>query len=427
MAFLELRCSKCGGTLKEKGSIFECGYCHTTYLNDQIEKETAALRLILDEQKQEQLANRRHMLWEAIHAEYIDSEMIVDICRSLRKLKPDDFEARFFEIANSGNGRQINEFLDSIDTQNAEQKFWTEEVVKFTIKSLRAENILSLNDLIERAYKNTDLEKYEKYATHVSDEAKKVEGGIYEPSLPRDVFVMYSSKDFKKVKELVYHLEESGLKCFVAMRNLQHGRGAVANYQRALESAMDNSKVIVFLSSKNSRALDCDAMRVEMPYLKRKDIENAPYEYRQHYDKMPSKYKKPRVEYRLDNEKSGGAGLVKEFFGELEFAYSADEVLNRVVQALTASVEEKPQDKICVACGAKNAMTAKFCNECGGREFVSSKAELESARLKKERAAHEEAEKKAAEAEREKQALLERLKVWRRKRKRRKRGRRKRL
>ena len=213
MAFLKLQCSKCGGELQEKGNVFECGYCHATYLSDQIEKEKAALSALLDEQKQEQLANRRHMLWDAIHAEYIDSELIIDLCRSVRKLKPEDFEARFFEVANSGNGRQLNAFLDAIDVNDTEQGFWVEEIIKFMIKSLRAENLLSLNDLIERAYKAKDLQKYEQYATQVSDEAKKVEGGIYESELPRDVFVMYSSKDFEKVKELVYTLEESGLKC----------------------------------------------------------------------------------------------------------------------------------------------------------------------------------------------------------------------
>ncbi len=404
MAFYELRCQKCGGELHKLGDVFKCDYCKTTYLDDHVEKEKEVLRAILDEAKQEKLANLRHVLWEEIHAEYIDSEKIVDFCRSVRKLKPDDFEARFFEVANAGNGRDVNDFIDNINVNDAEHNCWTEEVINFMIKSLRAENLLSLTDLIERAYKNVDLQKYNKYATMVSEEAKKVEGGIYEPGLPRDVFVMYSSKDFKKVKELVYTLEESGLKCFVALRNLQHGKGAVANYQRALETAMDNCKVIVFLSSKNSRSLDCDAVRVEMPYLKRRDIENAPYEFRQHYEKMPSKYKKPRVEYRLDNEKSGAAALVREFFGELEYAYSADEVLNRVVQCLTAGIEEKPQEKICIDCGAKNPIKTKFCMECGGREFAANQAEYEKAKHDKDKAAIEAAEKRNQE-------LLEKLKA----------------
>jgi len=407
MAFFELKCGKCGGELKQKGDYFECGYCHSTYASDNVQKEREMMSQLFDEQKQEQIASIRHMLWEEIHAEYIDSEKIIELCISLQKIKPDDFEARFFEVANGGNGRQLNAFLDGVNVQNPEENFWTEEIVKFMIKSLRAENLLSLNDLIERAYKNTNLEKYEKYATQVSDEAKKVEGGIYESELPRDVFVMYSSKDFEKVKELVYTLEESGLKCFVAMRNLQHGRGAVANYQKALETAMDNCKIIVFLSSKNSRSLMCDAVKVEIPYLRKKDIMNAPYEYRLNYEQMPLKYKKPRVEYRLDNEgKGGGDMLVREFFGSLEYTYSAEEVLARVIKYLTQGVEDpekmQPTEKYCLACGAKNPLKTKFCMECGGREFAETEEAYEQKKHDKDREALE-------KAEREKQELLARL------------------
>ena len=396
MSLLELRCSKCGGELKSKGEIFECGYCHTTYLNDRIEKETEALRAVLDEQKQEKLASLRHMLWEAIHAKYIDSDTIVHLSRSLRKLRPDDFEARFFEVANAGNEGDVNEFLRETDLSDDEAKFWAEEVVKFMIKSLRAKNLLSVQSFIERAFKDEDLKKYEEYSTKFSEEAAKVKGGVYAPNEPRDVFVMYSGKDMKEVEELVEDLEERGLTCFVAMRNLQHGKGAVANYQKALEQAMRACKTVVFVSSKNSRSMGCDAVRIEMPYFMEQDKANAPYEYRQHYEKMPQKYKKPRVEYRLDNEK-GGSGLVKEFFGGLEFVYSKSEVAKRIERALTENVEEKPSEKICVSCGAKNPIETKFCMECGGKEFAEDEKEYREKREKREKEALQEAEKKNRE------------------------------
>ena len=108
MAFLKLQCSKCGGELQEKGNVFECGYCRTTYLNDQIERESEALKRLLDEQKQEQLASYRHLLWEAIHAENIDSAEIIGLCKSIRALVPEDFAARFFEVANGGTEKQVN-------------------------------------------------------------------------------------------------------------------------------------------------------------------------------------------------------------------------------------------------------------------------------------------------------------------------------
>jgi len=397
MATVELKCGKCGGELKVSGRLYECAYCHAKYESDNVEKEKAALASILDEQKQEQLAHRRHMLWEEIHAEYVDSDAIVALCRSLRKLLPDDFSARFFEVANSGTEKQVNEFLRSVDTADTAQAFWAEEIIRFMLKSLRAGNLLAVQSLIERAYKNTDLEKYEEYSTAFSAEAKRVKGGVYEPNEPRDVFVMYSGRDMKAVEELVECLEERGMTCFVAMRNLQHGRGAVANYQNSIEKAMNACKTVAFVSSKFSRSFSCDAVRIELPYL------------------MKNGQNKPRVEYCLDSD-GGGSGLVKEYFAGLERVYSKDEAANRIEQGLAAlSVgdvgrkTQSAQEKICVNCGTKNPVKNKFCAECGGREFVESEEAYENLKLDQEKSARAAAEKKAAEAEREKQALIEEL------------------
>jgi len=134
---------------------------------------------------------------------------------------------------------------------------------------------------------------------------------------------------------------------------------------------------------------------------------NAPYEYRLNYEQMPLKYKKPRVEYRLDNEgKGGGDMLVREFFGSLEYTYSAEEVLARVIKYLTQGVEDtakaQPTEKYCLACGTKNPAKNKFCLECGGHDFAESKEAYEKSKLDKEKQARKKAEE-------EKQALLEEL------------------
>ncbi|MBQ7369977.1 MAG: toll/interleukin-1 receptor domain-containing protein, partial [Clostridia bacterium] len=341
----EFTCSKCGGSLVKNGDLYQCAYCHTDFKADNLEKEKKALAELLDEQKQEKLSNLRRLLWTEIHEEYIDSEKIVELCSSIQKISPDDFEAKFFTLANGGSEAQINAFLRGVDFSDSAQAVWAEEMVRFMLKSLRAKNLLAVQNLIERAFKNTDLAKYEKYSTVFSREAERVSRGVYEPSLPRDVFVMYSSKDMQTVESLVETLEERGLTCFVATRNLQHGRGATANYQQALETAMSACKTIVFVSSKYSRSMSCDAVRVEIPYFMAKDKENSPFEFRQRYDKMPAQYKKSRVEYRLDNESSAENSIVKEFFGGLEYAYSKEEVAKRIEKYLTQeiAVSEEPK------------------------------------------------------------------------------------
>ena len=360
----ELSCKKCGGALELTGERYTCAYCKTSYQADNVQKEKAALSQILDGQKQEKLAALRQMLWEAIHEEYTDSEKILGACLEIRKFLPDDFSARFFEVANEGNGGQINAFLRAADPTDETISFWAEEVVKFMLKSLRAKNLLAVQSFIERAFKQTDLAKYEKYSTVFSREAERVKGGVYEPSEPRDVFVMYSSKDLKAVEELVEYLEEKGITCFVALRNLQHGRGAVANYQNSIEKAMKACRTVVFVSSKYSRSFSCDATRIELPYL----LENGK--------------NKPRVEYCLDSE-SGGSGLVKEYFAGLERVYSKEEAGKRIEKGLASLVvgaksdgkNNEAQEKICVSCGAKNPLSNKFCAECGKGEFAATQKE----------------------------------------------------
>ena len=158
---------------------------------------------------------------------------------------------------------------------------------------------------------------------------------------PREVFVAYSSKDVKQVNELVECLEAQGIECFVAMRNLQQGAKSVENYEKALETAMDHCKVFVFVSSKHSRRYDCDAFKREIPYIKQKDLENH-LEYRSCYDKLPDKYKMPRVQYRIDNVKTSATDKeIKEFFGTLQWRTSVDEVAEQVGEYLGRKVEEE--------------------------------------------------------------------------------------
>ena len=130
-------------------------------------------------------------------------------------------------------------------------------------------------------------------------EAHKVQNGIYEASMERDVFLAYSGKDMKAVVETLNFLEENGLTCFAAFRNMQHGKDAVANYEKTLYEAIDNCKIFLFISSKNSRSYACDAFKKEIAYVKNQEMNKFP-EYR-NYEQIPDKYKKLRIEYRLDN------------------------------------------------------------------------------------------------------------------------------
>lgn len=408
-------CKTCGGALAElDGGRWECKYCKNVYNDESVKKEADMLRTLLGEQKTEQVSNLRRNLYDAINEKYNDSEQIIRICGDIKALLPDDFMANFYYTANHGTPKEICRAIGDIDSE--ENISYVDGIVAHIASSMRSEYVLPLQNLVERAYKNTDMTKFEQLSTLISDEAEKVNAGIYETGVPRDVFVAYSSRDMAKVEELVAYLEANGVDCFVAARNLRHGRGAVQNYEKALHEAIENCGCVVFVSSKNSRSMECDALKVELKYIKNTDIINAPAEYRKNYLTIPQRYKMNRIEYRIDNEHTQpyAEKVVSEFFSGLEFAYSPEEVIDRIYnfdtdlapeqEAPTNAEEPREEVKYCTACGEENKGAAKFCFACGGSEFVATYKEYELAKELSEMKRKMQEEEKRREEEKKKEA-----------------------
>jgi len=344
-------CQTCGGELVrgEDGSWI-CQYCKNSYLDEQANANAELLKELFDEFKLEQIANLRRNLYDAINAQYTDSAEVRRVCGEIKKLLPDDFMANFYEIA---NGKDLKRTADLINNINVDAYGeYVEGVLKFMIKSFADVFHLPLVNLVERAYSKTDKEKFEKYHTLIQEEAQKENDGVYQTALSRDVFVAYSSADMDKVYSLVSVLEESGISCFVAARNLRHGRGAVQNYNGAICEAINNCTCVIFVSTPSSRNFSCDAVRFELPYIKQTDITNAPAQYRHNYATLPAEYKKPRIEYRISESSSPTAGdrFVKDIFSGFEYAYSEAEVVERLMGVLTGApmtapiVREEPKE-----------------------------------------------------------------------------------
>lgn len=408
MNFEILKCPYCGseGNATREGELWYCSHCGLRFTDGGAEaaylrlKENIAsvMRGEMDEAarlaREEQYYNLRSNLWEKATAKYTDSTAIVAICREIKKLEPHDFLADFYETANSASRDEVIAFINGIDTE--ENGFYLDLVIDFMIRSLTSEYIAPIGYLIERAYRNCDLEKLEKYQSMLEREAKRVDQGIYETAIPRDVFIAYSSKDMPRVMRLCELLEENGLSCFVAMRNLQHGRDAKENYEAELHSAIDNCRIVVFVSSENSRSFSCDAIKRELTYIKAKDMLNAPAEYANNYAALPDKYKKPRVEYRLDNKKTLAADLfMKEFFAGKDYCESAEKVLLRVIELIAETEHPDTEEEERRRRDAADRL-AREDSERRMREYLDRmQAELEA-----ERKARLEAERRAEEARR---------------------------
>ena len=413
-------CQTCGGTLTRiSDTQWKCDFCKNIHNDVTVQKHVEELRDLIDGAKMEKLSNLRRNLYNALKAQYLSNREITGICLSIKEMLPDDFQANFYYDACTLSGREIASRIGGINV--AENSDIIEDIVNFLLRSVQEEFLLDLADLIERAFKSTNsLEKYSEYSTRFSEEAEKVQSGIYETSLPRDVFVAYSSKDMETVKKLVGELEDSGISCFVAARNLRHGKGSVENYNKALCEAMDNCKSFVFVSSRSSRSFTCDALRIEIPYVMGKDIANAPGNLRNNYSAIPEQYKKCRVEYRIEESLGSNPAdrKISEFFDGYERVYTTDEVAMRVsehimyvpeFESAPAARSAPTKTKICVGCGAQVPVNARFCGECGKGEFVNSVAELiqfNNRKAEQERAQREAAE--AAKREQEEKARRER-------------------
>jgi len=349
MSLADYRCKNCGGTLAqtEQGS-WECLYCGSVYHEENLAKNIASLRQLFDEEKLDIICNLRRNLYDAVNADFVSSNDVRRFCEEIKKYLPDDFAANFYEAAISNNVKRLTKYIRQINVEENYDEL--SSVVGFLIRSLQTEYLLELNNLVERAYKTRDLALFEKFSTDISIEAEKVVNGVYETKMPREVFVAYSSKDMETVSELVEVLEEQGLRCFVAARNLRHGKGSVENYDKLLREAMDHCKTVVFVSSANSRSFNCDALTKELPYVQQKDIENAPAEYKNNYASMPHGFKKMRVEYRIEESKSFNAAdyICNEFFDGYERVYSPEAVAERIAKQIMSMPTEEAVSKSAV-------------------------------------------------------------------------------
>ena len=325
-------CETCGGTLKKvDDSYYVCEYCTAEYSIEKVENYVDKMKELLDDAKLEMISNAKKNLYRAVTDKFISSAEVCKWCDEVKKYLPDDFQANFYDDFVNKEKRVVAKNIRKIDVEAHFECL--EALINFLIRSLELEFVNDTMFLIERAYKKVDLEKYNKYSTMVSIEAEKLDDCIYDTSYPRDVFVAYSSIDTSKAFELVEVLEEQGLSCFISIRNLRQGSGSKENYDTALKDAMDNCTSFVFVSSMNSRNSNCDALRIEMRYIKNQDRQRATAYSNKDYSDIPSQYKKPRVEYRLEESTRALAAdrIVDDFFAGYQRVYTPFDVAERIL------------------------------------------------------------------------------------------------
>lgn len=338
--FKELTCEKCGGKLKEKNGIYVCVNCKTEWKETEFSKE-------------QQLANLRRQLYVKLNEKNTDSAEIRRLCQKIKDLNDYDLYGNFFLAANTEplDKNAINACLESIDPENGDEKGLLCDIIEFIIKSPNVLNICHYGviiSLLRRAYGEGSRE-WNKYYPEIAEKQEENDKGVFNVNVPRDVFVAYSSKDESKVIKIVDYLEKNGRKCFYSLRNQHHGSGAVSNYEKNLEKAIDSCKVFLFISSENSRNQNCDALTKEIEYVKRKDRQNAQGYGQGSYEQIPQKFKKPRIEFLIDkyakNNDNPGEDVAKEFFGGCEWVTDSKELCRRVYKLINEKTPDEEERK----------------------------------------------------------------------------------
>lgn len=346
-------CRNCGAfAWREKdGDQLICTSCGSVFQKEtELSRIRAELRLLEDEKKRERVRNLRRQLYERIHAPHIRAGEIRQLCHEIRNDLPQDPRACFYESACDSNPSVCADFLRTLDGN--EQYDALPELIDFALRTLQKKWVLPLKQLLERTYKKQDRQLYVQFTERCESEAERLDSGIYNPAIPRDVFVIYAIEDIQKVMELVERLEANGLSCFVSMRNIRQISYNDADYQNILKEAIDHCRSVVFVSSKSSRDPNRDGCAIEIPYIEKQDTENAPGEYRNRYESIPKKYKKPRVEYRLDDiETQLGSAIVRRFFGTLQHQWKPESVVSCLIRyrvdpkTWTGADEETEEEK----------------------------------------------------------------------------------
>ena len=373
--------------------------------------------------KQERLLNARanlfaimNEIWQGIYATD-NAEKICDWCFQIKKVAPDDFVANFCEELFGKDRTHVVAFFEKnlMDRSDDEIVF----VLRTMVNKLEEAYFTPLDYWIEELQnRKNPLFNYFHHLYEV--EKEKVEKGVYDPDVKRDVFIAFSRQDIETVVAVKNYLEGKELKCFLSTTNLRQCDGD--EFPTALKTAMDHCSVFVLISTKNSRMRRHDGRFCayeEMKYVRDKELAQyrlAEKDVNAEYTAIPRKYKMMRVEYLVDaHEDKVGDELTKEFFDGVNPCSGLDANKGRAAlfkaishwlnhkadwtgeavatsvaaskrkeerkdttEPLNAPKEENSFMKFCVSCFNSCDESNKFCPKCGKSLFVSSLQEAKA-------------------------------------------------
>ena len=314
MEYQERKCPKCGASLENRNGEYYCTHCKKTWENTTLMRtqemiEESLKKTIRGEVSAALIEQRMADCYKYLTEIYIalsplnenkpvtQTSLVLRYAQKIMDLNPENSllhnRAKFYCLATKNKWTELNDFLASLRF-NTHEKWVVEEIIKYLENTNNAKWALGAQALITNTYADNDPER-DRYRQRLTEAEALVDDGTFDPAVNRNVFIAYSSKDIDKAMELLEKLEERDIDCFFALRNLSN---VGAEYEKDLMTALEHCKVFVFVSTKNSRSRNCDAYNIELKRVwemdeKRNNVRND-------YEHLPIQYKKPRVEWLLD-------------------------------------------------------------------------------------------------------------------------------
>jgi len=232
------RCTHCGADLKlsKEVKVIRCDYCKTDLLFEQ-----AVQFSLVSVDYSKEILNLRKL--QSGYMESNDSRGLISVSERIIELVPDDYRSSYLlGYANQLEGNQnllLNFFDSSFDAPISEKLF-----------------------VVDHLMKHYDLRQYDKVKTFIESIEPQLAKSLKKQHEQRreqeqqyiiagvDVFVCFSSKNQAIAERIVNVIEDEGLSCWIATRNLRPNDQQ--NYWDSIEQAIKRAKVVLVVSSEDA-------------------------------------------------------------------------------------------------------------------------------------------------------------------------------
>lgn len=228
-----VKCSQCNHDMYFENGFYVCPICHhqqqvdgSLMLESNIIKKDLIKYLKSEKDNEKYLVN----LIEKISVNNPNDEMALLIMAYFeREAKPEKFK------------KAINNYFT-----NKEEEENFEVIVKFIINNCDYKFIIHLEEVLKKE------NLIDTYNDLIQNKICQIETENSNASIPfADVFVCYSSNDLEQVVKIVDTIEEDGVSCWYADRNMPKNNPIYFDYKKTIENAIKNCKVFLVITSKN--------------------------------------------------------------------------------------------------------------------------------------------------------------------------------